>query len=153
VITGWRIVKQKYAADAFSGEGARIAGGRWNSPGSPLVYVAGSRSLAVLEILAHIGRATLLPAYVLISCSFGETLILDVETRTLPAGWRGYPSPPALQTIGDRWLRESTSAVLRVPSAIVPAESNYLLNPAHADFSTITVQPPERFEFDLRLLT
>jgi RES domain-containing protein len=153
VITGWRIVKRKYAADAFSGEGARIAGGRWNSPGSPLVYIAGSRSLAVLEILAHIGRATLLPAYVLISCSFEETLVLDVETRTLPAGWRGYPSPPALQTIGDRWLREATSAVLRVPSAIIPAESNYLLNPAHGDFSTITVQPPEHFEFDLRLLT
>lgn len=153
MITGWRIVKRKYAADAFSGEGARLGGGRWNSPGLPVVYIAGSQSLAIVEILAHLGRSTLLPAYVLVSCSFDEKSVLPVEPTTLPSNWQAYPAPPELQAIGDQWLRGARSAVLRVPSAIVPAESNYLLNPEHPDFRKIAIQSPESFEFDLRLLT
>jgi RES domain-containing protein len=152
VITAWRIVKAKHRHTAFDGEAARLFGGRWNSPGSPLVYTAGSTALAALEMLVHLGKATILPAYVLISCTFDESLVGRVEHPRLPSNWRSYPAPPELQLLGDEWLRGSTSAVLEVPSAIIPSESNYLLNPEHADFSSIRVSAPEPFEFDLRLL-
>lgn len=151
--TSWRIVKARHAATAFDGEGARLEGGRWNSPGSPMVYTAGSAALAALEMLVHLGRAATLPAYVLIACSFDEALVTRANRATLPANWRSYPAPPELQQLGDAWLRRGTSAVLEVPSAVIPTEPNYLLNPQHADFPSIARTAPQPFEFDLRLLS
>jgi RES domain-containing protein len=152
VITAWRIVKAKHSTTAFDGEGARLFGGRWNSPGSPVVYAATSTALAALEMLVHLGKATVLPAYVLIACTFSDSLVAGIEDSRLPSNWRSYPAPPELQSLGDEWLRLGTSAVLEVPSAVIPSESNYLLNPQHADFSGISISPPEPFEFDLRLV-
>jgi RES domain-containing protein len=152
VTTAWRIVKARHAANAFDGEGARLEGGRWNSPGSPMVYTAGSAALAALEMLVHLGRSATLPAYVLIACSFDETLVSRLDRSRLPAHWRSYPAPPELQLLGGEWLKRGTSAVLEVPSAVIPSEPNYLLNPRHRDFASITLSTPEPFEFDLRLL-
>ena len=152
MITAWRIVKAKHSTTAFDGEGARLFGGRWNSPGSPVVYTAASTALAALEMLVHLGKATVLPAYVLIACTFNDSSVARIEGSRLPPNWRSYPAPPELQSLGDEWLRLGTSAVLEVPSAVIPSESNYLLNPQHADFSAISFSPPEPFEFDLRLL-
>jgi RES domain-containing protein len=151
-VTAWRIVKAKRAPTAFDGEGARLLGGRWNSPGSSLVYTAESAALAALEMLVHLGRSTTLPAYVLIPCSFDEALVSRLDRSRLPANWRSYPAPPELQLIGDDWLKRATSAVLEVPNAIITMASNYLLNPRHADFASIHVSKPQSFEFDLRLL-
>jgi RES domain-containing protein len=151
VITAWRIVKAKHSRTAFDGEGARLFGGRWNSPGSP-VYTAASTALAALEMLVHLGKATVLPAYVLIACTFNDSLVAHVEDSRLPSNWRSYPAPPELQSLGDEWVRLGTSAVFQVPSAVIPSESNYLLNPRHTDFSSIRVSAPEVFDFDLRLL-
>jgi RES domain-containing protein len=150
VIRAWRIVTAKHAANAFDGEGARIAGGRWNSPGTAMVYASGTASLAVLEMLAHLRHATTLPAYVLIACDFDDALVNAVGK--LPDDWRRFPAPAHVQAIGDTWANKSQSAVLRVPSAIVEKESNYLLNPAHPDFAKIKLHAPEPFTLDLRLV-
>jgi len=152
VITAWRIVKAKHSSTAFDGEGARLFGGRWNSPGSPVVYTAASTALAALEMLVHLGKATVLPAYVLVGCTFDDSLVARVEDSRLPPNWRSYPAPPELQSLGDEWVRLGTFAVLEVPSAVIPSESNYLLNRRQADFISISVSAPEVFEFDLRLL-
>ena len=141
-----------HAASAFDGEGARLLGGRWNTPGKRVVYTAESAALAALEMLVHLGRMTILPAYVVISCDFDEKLVADMDRSKLPANWRTFPAPAALQAIGDAWLQNGKSAVLRVPSAIVPGEHTYLLNPAHPKFGRIIIGAPERFELDLRLL-
>jgi len=152
MLAAFRIVKARHVDTAFDGEGARRDGGRWNSPGLAVVYTAGSAALAALEILAHIGTATLLPAYVLIGCTFDKKIVLRLDRKRLPRDWRAYPARPELQLLGDAWLKDGTSAVLEVPNAIIPSESNFLLNPLHADFRTIGVGTPEPFEFDLRLL-
>jgi RES domain-containing protein len=151
-ITAWRIVKARHAASAFDGEGARVEGGRWNSPGTAVVYTSQSAALAALEMLVHLGRGSILAAYVLIRCTFDEGLVSGLDRRRLPKNWRSYPPPPELQLIGDEWVKSGTSAVLDVPSAIIETESNYLLNPQHRDFQAIRVMRPQPFEFDLRLL-
>jgi RES domain-containing protein len=151
-VTAWRIVKAKRATTAFDGEGARILGGRWNSPGLSVIYTAESAALAALEMLVHLGRGATLPAYVLIPCSFGQALVSRLDRSRLPPNWRSYPAPPDLQLIGNEWLKRGTSAILDVPNAIIAAESTYLLNPRHADFGSIRISKPQPFEFDLRLL-
>lgn len=152
MLTGWRIIKARYAAAAFDGEGARLLGGRWNSPGLPVVYTAASQALAALEMLVHIGNSAVLPAYVSVACSFDESIVLRLDRQRLPRSWRTYPAPPRLALVGDAWLKDGTSAVLDVPNAIIPTESNYLLNPRHADFASIAIRKPQPFEFDVRLL-
>jgi RES domain-containing protein len=150
VIRTWRIVDSKHAPAAFDGEGARLVGGRWNSSGTRTIYISSTTSLAVLEMLAHLQGALTLPRYVLIACDFDGALVEDVAK--LPEDWRRYPAPPQLQLIGDQWARSGWSTVLRVPSAIVDEESNYLLNPEHRDFSKIKISESEPFALDLRLL-
>lgn len=150
-ITAWRIVKARHAATAFDGEGARLQGGRWNPPGVAMVYTAQSAALATLEMLVHFRQAAV-PAYVLIPCEFDARLVQTLDRRRLPDGWRAFPPPPELALLGDRWIRSAASAVLQVPSAIVPSESTYLLNPHHRDFRAIRVGSPQPFELDLRLL-
>lgn len=149
----WRIVKAKYQATAFDGEGARVAGGRWNSPGTSVVYVSDSAALATLEQLVHLNDPLLLPSFVLISCDFDESLVVRVEDiATLPANWSSYPAPSALQAIGDKWARDGTSAVLSVPSAVIAIERNFVLNPGHRAFAAVTIGTARRFDLDLRLI-
>ena len=149
--TSWRIVKSALAAHAFDGQGARLYGGRWNSPGSAVVYTAQSEALAALELLVHLQSSQLLRSYSSISARFDDALVEAVAPSRLPAAWREYPAPAALQELGDRWAAEQRSAVLRVPSAIVPAEVIYLLNPAHRDFASVAIGKPSVFRFDHRL--
>lgn len=151
--TGWRIVKRRYAGAAFDGEGARMYGGRWNSPGTRMVYTATSRALAILEVLVHLERVGVLPSYSLLAAHFDEALLDTLGRSRLPDNWRDYPAPSELRLIGDAWTQDQTSVVLEVPSVIVEDESNYLINPAHPDFVSITIGEPEPFEFDRRLLS
>lgn len=152
MLTGWRIVKAALASQAFDGEGARAYGGRWNSPGVKMIYTADSPALATLEILVHLGNPTVLPSYVLMSATFNESLIARIEPHTLPVKWRSYPALPELQQRGDEWILSKSSAVLAVPSAVVDYHTVYLVNPEHPDFPSITLSPPQPFDFDLRLL-
>lgn len=150
--TAWRIVKSRYAGSTFDGEGARLYGGRWNSPGTAVVYAAQHKSLAILEILVHVERTSILPAYSLVRASFEADLVEVLDRSELSEDWRGYPAPEELKMIGDRWVRERRSAVLVVPSVIVEEENNYLINPGHPDSGSILIDEPEPFEFDRRLL-
>jgi len=152
-ITAWRIVKQKQTRVAFTGEGARRYGGRWNSKGVSVLYVAQSQSLAALEMLVHLGSGELLNYYSAISVSFDEHLVLDVDSASLPKNWKAYPAPKRLQKIGDVWVSAAKSVVLRIPSVIVPSENNFLLNPAHPDFDKLAIGEPLRFRFDPRLIS
>ncbi len=147
----WRIVKKKRRSDAFTGEGARRYGGRWNSRGVPIVYTAENASLAVLELLAHLESDDLMKEYLLYQLGFEETLVESILEGILPHDWRTYPGPAALREIGDRWVDEARSAVLSVPSAIVPAERVFLLNPEHSDFQEIELGEQEQFPLDPRL--
>jgi RES domain-containing protein len=151
--TAWRIVKARFAQQAFDGEGARLYGGRWNSVGVRMVYMAGSVSLAVLEILVHLENTDVLPAYSLRAVQFDDIVVSSLDRARLPPNWRDSPSPTELLAIGDAWIASGTSAVLEVPSAIVESESNYLINLAHPDFAPLVIGPPQPFTFDPRLLS
>jgi RES domain-containing protein len=146
-----RIVKAKYAGGAFDGEGARMQGGRWSNVGTRVIYTAGSLSLAVLEILVHLQNTDTLSAYVAIRVEFPDNLVDDLGAAPLPANWRVSPAPAGTMKIGDDWVRESRSAILRVPSVIIPSERNFLLNPAHHDFSRITIGDPTPLDVDRRV--
>ncbi len=148
----WRIVKQKYAATAFTGEGASRSGGRWNSHGTWVVYASGSKSLAALETLVHLNPPVLF-SYVAFRLEFPEKLVERFAPAGLPANWTEHPPPPAAQLVGDIWVRSGRSAVLELPSVIIPGESNCLLNPRHPDFRLITIGAPEPFSFDHRLIS
>jgi RES domain-containing protein len=149
MITAWRIVSAKSVPAAFSGEGARIHGGRWNSKGTAIVYTSGSLSLAAMEIMVHLPAAALLDRYVTIAVEIDEHL---VEAFTeLPDDWNSRPAAPSTKNIGDRWVAENRSVVLKIPSVIVPAEHNYLLHPGHPDWLYIRIQEPASFSFDPRL--
>lgn len=148
----WRIVKKRHAGTAFDGEGARLYGGRWNSPGVPAVYASESRALATLEVLVGLQTNSPLPGYVLIPVEFEESLVVAIELKGLPEDWRQNPPPPSTQQLGNDWMARRESAVLRVPSALVPKESNYVFNPSHPDFLAVNVGDPEPISMDPRLL-
>jgi RES domain-containing protein len=152
LISAWRITKQKHVRTAFTGEGAKLYGGRWNSPGKLVVYTAESRALALAEILVHLESAAVLSRYVVIQVEMDKSNISHLDMRDLPKNWRTEPAPKLLQTLGDDRLHSGRSAVLRVPSAIVLGEFNYLLNPLHSDFSKLRIHGPERFSVDKRLV-
>lgn len=151
-IRAWRITKRRHAKAAFSGAGAKKYGGRWNSPGTAVVYVSEAQSLAILELLVHLEAPDLLQKYVLISVDMPEDAVQNLDRASLPKNWRSEPAPVQLRNIGDEWAQKGSSVVLRVPSALVPAESNFLLNPAHADFQKLVIGEPVAFSFDERLV-
>ena len=148
----WRIVQAHVADRAFTGEGARRYGGRWNSKGFAIVYTSSSISLAILEVLVHMPTYDILEEYVYIPVEFDQKLSLTLNPDELPDNWKKDPSPQANKQIGDTWVESQKSIILEVPSAIVPTEKNFLINPAHADFSKLKIGEAGKFDFDPRLL-
>lgn len=149
----YRICKTKYSATAFDGEGAFRVDGRWNSIGTRVVYSAESLALAVLEMVVHFQDDSILSAYSYIEAEFDESLVVKItEIAKLPKNWNQSPPTFEVQKIGNDWAKHNLSAVLAVPSAIIPSESNYLINPNHKDFSLISYGKPQSFSFDKRLL-
>ena len=150
--TVWRITPARHAAHAFDGEGARLWGGRWNHPGTALVYCSSALSLAVLEYFVHLepglapGDLVAVPAEIP-----GSVERSEIDETALPADWRTYPAPESVKDLGTDWVRSSRTAVLlRVPSVVIPRETNVLLNPAHPAFAKIRIGSPEAFSFDPR---
>ena len=148
-LRAWRIVKAKHAATAFSGEGSRLYGGRWNSAGVSLVYTSSTRALAALESLVHLNPPVVF-TYAAIPIEFDAALV-EKFGGEVP---RTMDELTALAGVGrgDLWAQEARSAVLELPSVIIPGECNYLLNPAHPGFQKIIIGRPEPFAFDPRLL-
>lgn len=116
-----------------------------------MVYTAASRALAALEILVHLEAPQLLRGFVVFEVTFEESLIQDLRPEDLPADWREDPVPQSTQALGDHWIAEASSPVLRVPSVIIPQETNFLLNPNHSAFGQIHIGSAEGFTFDSRL--
>ena len=148
----FRIIKPAFAASALTGEGARRYGGRWNVPGIPCVYAAGSRALAALELLVHASPELLCIEFQLIEIELPDALI---ETGlAVPPRWDEFPAGDNSQDFGGRWLKRSAAAAkvaLAVPSVIMPEEMNYLLNPLHPAFCDVLIRKRRRFRLDPRL--
>jgi RES domain-containing protein len=148
----WRIVQAHIAERAFTGEGSRRYSGRWNSRGFAVVYTSSSLSLAILEVLVHIPIYAILEEYVYFPIEFDQDFVLPLDVNNLPDNWENDPAPRAVKQIGDSWVESRESAILEVPSTIVPTEKNYLINPAHPDFKKLKIGSPTKFEFDPRLI-
>jgi RES domain-containing protein len=151
LIRAWRIVNARNAATAFSGDGSRRSGGRWNSRGYRAVYLADSLALATLEVMVHGVSYATLQNYVCIVASIPKKIIQEIDLKRLPGNWRDDLPPAEVRALGDRWLKEQNSAALKVPSAVIPVEFNYVLNPRHKDFGKIEIAEPLSLAFDKRL--
>lgn len=152
MITAYRICQRRFVKHAFDGEGARLNGGRWNSPGTRLVYLAGSISLAQLEMLVHLESDEVLHArYVVIPVTIPARHVQALPRGKWPRGWRAAAAPSATQRIGDAWISSSGSLCLQVPSVLVPEEHNFLLNPAHPAFAHLQIGKARSLVFDRRL--
>ena len=150
-LTVWRMTKPKFASSAFSGDGARLYGGRWNPKGVSMVYTASTQSLATLELFVQDSK--LQAHYLHIPALLPAKLKIEhVDLDSLPEDWRNITSCEYLRKIGAEWILRASSAVLSVPSSVIPSERNYLLNPSHPDFIKIKLGKGQMFETDLRLL-
>jgi RES domain-containing protein len=150
--TVWRLTTAKYARRAFDGEGARLHGGRWNHPGTPVIYTAASLSLCALEYLVHVDPGLAPADLVAIAAEVaGSVRLAEIEASALPAGWRAFPAPARLQDLGSGWVRAGETVGLWIPSAVIPHERNLLLNPAHPDFARVRLLRPLPFSLDPRL--
>ncbi len=151
-ICAWRIDKAKRSASSFFGVGAAKEGGRWNSTDIPVVYVSEHLATAVLEKYIHLTK----PVYpklelVKFSIDFNGVDIEVVPSSSLPVDWQQEPVAPSTQALGDEWAKSRRTAILAVPSAIVPDELNFVLNPSHPDFARVIISAPEAFVLDPRL--
>jgi len=152
MIKAWRVVKAKFKEVAFNGDGSAKYGGRWNSIGTPVVYVAESLSLATLEILVGGYPLGSFCGYVKYEVNFDASLVETVPARVLPKAWASYPPDEGCRKIGDKWAKEMRSVILKVPSAVIQEESNFLINPVHPDFKRLIVGAPRELTIDKRLL-
>jgi RES domain-containing protein len=146
----YRITRCIYAND-MTGTGARLYGGRWNNIGRAMLYTASSRSLAILEALVHLPTAIIPDDFCLITFDTPED-IFEPDTTLFPPNWNAYPEPDVLKRTGDFFLMQNQHLLMKVPSAIVKAEHNYLINPTHALVGQIRILNTEPFTFDERLL-
>jgi RES domain-containing protein len=146
----WRIALAAHAT--LDGEGARRYGSRWTSRGVPAVFASATLSLAALERFVHTDADLEPMGLVAIPLTISDRMAIEsVEVATLPADWRAFPPPTKLTTIGDAWSRAARSAILSVPSAVIPHERNFVLNPGHPAFGQVLVGPAEPFSFDPRM--
>lgn len=151
MIVAWRIDKKKHAKSSFSGEGARIHGGRWNHKETLVVYLSESLALAALEKLVHLPQAAHRLRFVATGTRVPAEVVSTLPRRKLPGNWREEPPPDETKQIGTAWVKAGSSAVLKVPSVIVPNEFNYIVNPQHPDFARIRREASTDFSFDPRL--
>jgi len=151
--TCWRICKSAYRQHAFDGEGARKYGGRWYSPGKWVVCAAEALSLAALEMLVHAETESALQnQYIAYPIEFNAKLCLMIPEEDLPSAWKTYPYSSEVQAIGNEWFETAASALLQVPSVIIPRESNFLINPKHSDYRKLKIGQPVGFNWDSRFV-
>ncbi len=147
----WRICREIHAASAFSGEGARLYGGRWNSQGVRAVYTSPSLALAAIETFVHLEPNLRPDDLVSIETELPDNVRTErIDLKSLPRKWYELRDE-SLRTLGDRWIRAGKTLALHVPSAAIRGEWNVLLNPEHSDFRKLKIQKPNPFEFDLRM--
>ena len=148
----WRIVRAARVSDAFTGEGSRLYGGRWNSPGTAVVYLSEHESLAALEIFVHTMPLSPTERYLSYRVEWDDKLTEYFPIKSLPPNWNDEPPTATSMEIGDRWVNEARSAVLALPSMLSTSEFNFLLNPNHPGYKKIKIGAPVEYRFDPRLL-
>lgn len=148
----FRIADQRH--EVWNGTGAMLVGGRFNSPGRPVIYGALTFAGAMLEVLVHARIGRVPRHHVLVIGSAPEAMSVErVEASELPTGWDTLEDARAARSYGDRWLAECRSAILLVPSVVARREWNALVNPAHPDALRIQVSAPEPVQWDDRLFS
>jgi RES domain-containing protein len=147
----YRLTPKAHQATAFTGEGARLAGGRFNHKGTRVVYCSESRALAALEMFVNLDPGFAPSDLVFIAVDVPDALITTLDIAKLPAGWRDYPAPDAVKDMGTAWVTAATSAALLVPSAVMPEEKSLLLSPEHPDLRRVKIGKPSKFTFGRRM--
>ncbi|MBP0624401.1 RES family NAD+ phosphorylase [Cupriavidus consociatus] len=146
----FRIADRRH--EVWNGTGAMLVGGRFNSPGRPVIYGALTFAGAMLEVLVHARIGKVPRHHVLVVGTVPEDVSVErVDGALLPAGWDTLEDPRAARSFGDRWLAEGRSALLVVPSVVARLEWNALVNPTHSDAARIQVSAPEPVQWDDRL--
>ena len=147
----YRLSKSNYSTD-LSGKGAERTGGRWNSKGVPMVYTSSSRALCMAEIAVHVPLGLIPADYLLTTLAIPDRFIADEhDLKTVPEDWKSLPYSRVTQTLGDSFIKNKNSLVMKVPSAVVQGDYNFLLNPLHEGISEIVIVNSEPFKFDERL--
>jgi RES domain-containing protein len=148
----YRVLRKAYARTPFDGEGSYQYGGRWSSPGIRLSYASEHQSLAMLEYFVHLEASDAPPDLVLASADVPDDLPRQrIDVGKLPVNWRDIPAPPELARMGDEFVQLGNGCLLIVPSALVPSENNWLINPLHGEFRKITIRETEPLTYDSRL--
>jgi RES domain-containing protein len=147
----YRLSRKQFSAD-LTGKGAQLAGGRWNSIGKAVIYTSESRALCVSEIAVHTSLGIIPDNYVLVTIEIPDDIkITSIKQNELPPNWRSFPYSDFTRLIGDTFLLKNKGLVLQVPSAVIPGDYNYLINPEHIDINRIRIINTEPFLFDKRL--
>jgi RES domain-containing protein len=146
----YRLANRKYATDK-TGEGARLHGGRWNHIGTPCLYTAESRSLAILEYSVNIELFSIPRTLCIVTFDIPVESVLECPISSLPGNWTAVPSPSETKDYATRLLKEAKYAVLKIPSAVVPQEFNYLVNPLHPDSAKVEMVELVDFVYDIRI--
>jgi RES domain-containing protein len=149
----YRLARAKYA-NTLSGKGASLFGNRWNSKGVEMIYTSESRALAMAEILVHLSLNHLPRDYKMLSVEIPDTVkITSLFEKSLPEFWLQFPHTIHTQKLGDAFILKKKYGVMKVPSAVVYGDFNYLINPHHKDFDNNAIKSVRDFPFDKRLVT
>ncbi len=146
----FRVGKTKYASD-LTGEGARLYGGRWNNKMIGCIYTSENRALAVLEYTVNVNIDDIPRSLSITTLEIPDKKIKLLKERELPGDWRNSPSPSTIKDYGSKLLLAASELVIRIPSVIIPAEFNYLINPMHIECKKIKVIDVIDFVFDIRI--
>ncbi len=148
----YRLSRKKFT-NHLSGIGASMYGARWNPMGVEIVYTAESRALALAEIAVHLSVAMVSDDYLMLSIEIPDQLsVYEPDTGILPDGWDEFPYNEATQIIGSDFVSLNKACVMKVPSAVVKGDYNYLINPYHPQFKEIRIKEIKEFRIDRRLL-
>lgn len=146
----FRICKEKYAND-LSGTGAKLVGGRWNSKGIPILYTSESRALAMAEVAVHLPYNLIPNDFVLVTIDISDNITIEeISAKDLPKKWNGFPINSSTQNIGNKFIKNNDALVLKVPSAVVAGDFNYLINSNHKGFDKIEIVSIIPFIFNNR---
>ncbi|MGX5820691.1 RES family NAD+ phosphorylase [Chitinophaga lutea] len=147
----YRLSNGKYKND-LSGKGAELAGGRWNSKGTPMLYTGQSRALCTTELAVHAPLGIVPINFWMITIEIPDTApATEADPKQLPSDWKSFPHPHCTQEIGDKFVQEGRFLVMKVPSAVVAGDYNYLVNPTHPLAKAVRIVATEPFELDERL--
>ncbi|PKB17364.1 RES family NAD+ phosphorylase [Flavobacterium sp. 5] len=147
----FRLARKKYPIE-LSGKGASISGARWNSKGTEIIYCAQNRALAMAEVLVHLSLAILPSDFVMLTIEIPDDVLVEIlDLNTINIDWNVFPCTFETPLLGDDFIKRNEACILKVPSAVVKGDFNFLINPHHIDFSKIRIIEQNDFPFDKRI--